>query len=277
MNPAALQMVYPPGLLLKYVLTPSGGFFVSPRVHRECPRWLTHSEATLTSKITTSEYLVFYVVTPLSMMTLASSNFRQMLSAAKRAVKGSPGTSTLFQFVSESMVSDPANGDQETLSTFVTSVYDRLLKPVSRGMARPFLDHEESVRVLVQSPAFALPRPQRPKPILLRQAPARSLDVMDRHLLLQVGYCTSACGKWIMASCVDQRGGGHDLGLWLNQPEDGNPEEFIVNKVWGFAMTFTKRTDVEWRVAFSKAGSIDEREMEGQLGPFRTVHWYTEE
>lgn len=91
---------------------------------------------------------------------------------------------------------------------------------------------------------------------------------MERHLLLHVGYGTSTCGKWITASCIDQRGGNHDLGLWLNQLDDGTPEEFVVKKVWEFAMTFTKRTDVEWRVAFVKAGSIDEREMEGQLGPF---------
>lgn len=201
------------------------------------------------------------------MMTLASSNFRQMLSAAKRALKGSPTTSTLFQFVSESMVSEPANEDQGSISAFVTSVYDRLLKPVSRGMARPSFDHEESVQALVQSPAFLLSRPQHPRPIFLRQAPSRSQDVMDRHLLLHVGYGTSTCGKWVIASCIDQRGGGHDFGLWFNQSDDGIPEEFIVNKVWEFAMTFTGRTDVEWRIAFSKAGPIDEREMEGQLGP----------
>jgi len=197
------------------------------------------------------------------MMALASSNFRQMLSAAKRAIKGSPTASTLFQFVSETMVSDSVNEDQGTISTFVTSVYDRLLKSVSRGMARPLFGHEESAQAPVQSPAFVLSRPRHPRPIFLRQAPARSLDVMDRHLLLHVGYGTSTCGKWVMASCIDQRGGDHDLGLWFNQPDDGIPEEFIVNKVWEFAMAFTKRTDVEWRVAFSKAGPIDEREMEG--------------
>jgi len=224
-------------------------------------------KAAFTSKIEGSEHLVFYIVTPLSMMTLASPNFRQMLSAAKRALKGSPTSSTLFQFVPESMVSDPVNEDQGTMSAFVTSVYDRLLKSVDRGMSRPLFDSDGGVRALVQSPAFILSRPQHYRPIFLRQAPARSLDVMDRHLLLHVGYGVSACGKWIMASCIDQRGGGHDLGLWLNQPDDGVPEEFIVTKVWEFAMSFAKRTDVEWRVAFSKAGFIDEREMEGQLCP----------
>lgn len=202
------------------------------------------------------------------MMTLASSNFRQMLSAAKRVLKGPPTASTLFQFVPEPMVFDSVNEDQGTMFTFVTSVYDRLLKSVSRGMSRPLFDQEESVRTLVQLPAFVLSRPQHPRPIFLRQAPARSLDVMDRHLLLHVGYGISTCGKWIMASCIDQRGGGHDLGLWLNQPDDGVPEEFIVNKVWEFAMSFTKRADVEWRVAFSKTGSINEREMEGRLDLF---------
>ncbi|KAF9643307.1 hypothetical protein BDM02DRAFT_3191865 [Thelephora ganbajun] len=217
---------------------------------------------TFTSKIQTSEHLVFYIITPLYMMTLASSNFRQVLSAAKRALKGSPTTSTLFQFVPESMVSDSVNGDQGIMSTFVTSVYDRLLKSVGRGMSRPLFTQEESIRTLVQSPAFVLSRPQYPRPIFLRQAPARSLDVMDRHLLLHVGYSTSTCGKWIMASCIDQRGGSHDLGFWLKQPDVEIPEEFVVNKVWEFAMSFMKRTDIEWRVAFSKAGPIDEREMD---------------
>lgn len=221
-------------------------------------------EAAFTSKIETSEYLVFYIVTPLPMMTLASSNFRQMLSAAKRASKGSPARSTLFQFVPESMMTDSANGDQGVMFTFVTSVYDRLLKSVGRGMSHPLFDREESARALVQSPAFVLSRPHHPRPIFLRQAPARSLDVMDRYLLLHVGYNTSSCGKWVMASCVDQRGGSHDFGLWLNQPDDELPEVFVVNKVWEFAMSFAGRTDVEWRIAFSKAGSIDEREMEGQ-------------
>ena len=207
------------------------------------------------------------------MMTLASSNFRQILSAAKRALKGSQATSTLFQFVPESAIVDSANEDQGAMSTFVTSVYDRLLKPVGRGMSHP--SFEESDRVSVQSPAFVLSRPYHPRPIFLRQAPVRSLDVMDRHLLLHVGYNTSSCGKWVIASCIDQRGGGHDFGLWLNQPDDERPEEFVVNKVWEFAMSFTKRTDVEWRVAFSKAGFIHERELEGQsVAPFHSALMY---
>jgi mediator of RNA polymerase II transcription subunit 13 len=209
------------------------------------------------------------------MMTLASPNFRQMLSAAKRALKGSPAVSTLFQFVPEAMVADSINEDPGAMSAFVTSVYDRLLKSVGRSMSRSLFDQEERARVLVQSPAFALSRPQPPRPVFLRQAPARSLDVMDRYLLLHVGYSTSTCGKWIMASCIDQRGGSHDLALWLNHPDNEIPEEFIVNKVWEFAMSFAKRTDVEWRIAFSKAGTISEREMEGQLdGTSSAVHQF---
>lgn len=208
------------------------------------------------------------------MMTLESSNFRQMLSAAKRALKGSPTSSTLFQFVPESMVFDSVEEDQGTMSAFVTSVYDRLLKSVSRGTSHSSFDLMESARTLVQSPAFVLSRPQHHKLTFLRQAPTRSLGVMDRHLLLHVGYTASACGKWIMASCIDQRGDGHDLGLWLNQPDDGIPEEFIVDRVWEFAMSFAKRADVEWRIAFSKSGFIDEREMEGQPGPLNSLPTY---
>jgi mediator of RNA polymerase II transcription subunit 13, fungi type len=174
------------------------------------------------------------------------------------------------------MMAESANEGQGAMSTFVTSVYDRLLKLVGRGMSHPSFDREESARALVQSPAFVLSRPHNPRPIFLRQTPVRSLDVMDRHLLLHVGYNTSSCGKWVIASCIDQRGGGHDFGLWLNQPDDELPEEFVVNRVWEFAMSFTKRTDVEWRVAFSKAGSINEREMEGQsVALFRSTLIYS--
>ena len=120
-------------------------------------------------------------------------------------------------------------------------------------------------------PSFTLARPLYNKVSYVRAAHT-SLDVMDRYTLLHVGYHLTTCGKWILASCVDQRGEAHDLGVWLTQsPGDHegdaevlSDEEFAVKRVWDFAMQFAKKTDVEWRVVFTRLGVMPESELNGK-------------
>ena len=122
-------------------------------------------------------------------------------------------------------------------------------------------------------PSFTLARPLYNKVSYVRAAHT-SLDVMDRYTLLHVGYHLTACGKWILASCVDERGEAHDLGVWLTQsPADHegdaemlSDEEYAVKRVWDFAMQFAKKTDVEWRVVFTRLGVMTESELNGMSG-----------
>jgi mediator of RNA polymerase II transcription subunit 13, fungi type len=128
-------------------------------------------------------------------------------------------------------------------------------------VSRRLSEHEEKVQNRVQEFAFTLARPVYNRVKLLWQAPARSLDVVDRHTLLHVAYQTTACGKWILAACIDERGEAHDIGVWLTQSESN--ETYVVDQVWSFAMQFARRANIEWRIAIAKLGSMKGTELNG--------------
>lgn len=215
--------------------------------------------------------LVFFIVTPLTTMTLASPLLRQVFSAVKKALKTYSEAQILFQFVPEQLVlgsvENPASHDSD-VEILCYSVYNRILQPVDRLMSRRFFDHGERVRNYFQEPAVTLARPVYNK-VTYARTPHASLDVMDRHTLLHIGYQVSPCGKWILAACVDQRGEGHDLGVWLTQTpgEDADmeisEEAYLVAKVWDFAVQFAKKANIEWRIVFAKLGTMGESELNG--------------
>lgn len=211
----------------------------------------------------TSAHVVFYVVTPQSVTTLASPDLRQIFSAAKRTLKSCSETQILFQFVPESMVFNSVDDDQQ-IQALVTSVYDRILIPVDRSMSRSFFNHGANVRKLFQDPSFTLGRPRQKRLTYVPKARIHSLDVLDRHLMLHVGYRVSSCGRWLLAACVDQRGENHELAVWL-QPQDEGAELSAVELLWTFALSVAKNANVEWRIVFTKMGAVGEREMGGTL------------
>ncbi|KAJ7133708.1 mediator complex subunit 13 C-terminal-domain-containing protein [Mycena crocata] len=211
--------------------------------------------------------LVFYVVTPLSTMSLASPLLRQVFSAVKKALKTHEDSQTLFQFVPEALVAcatgvNPA-AQIADLEAVCYSTYDRILQPVDRVMSRRFFEHTEPVRGYFQDPAYTLARPVQPVVKYVRRSKA-PLDVVDAGTLLHVGYGFSECGKWILAACVDQRGEAHDLAAEA-EAETYSNEEYAVRKVWDFACQFAKRANVSWRIVFSKLGSIAVAELDAWM------------
>ncbi|GLB33323.1 putative component of the SRB8-11 complex [Lyophyllum shimeji] len=214
--------------------------------------------------------LIFFIVTPLSTLTLASPILRQVFSAVKKAAKTYSEAQIHFQFVPEQLIQghlgNPA-ADFSDLEVLCYSVYNRILVAVDRSMSRRFFEHGERVRRYFQEPAITLARPVYPKASFVRSAHA-SLDVMDRDTFLHVGYQVSQCGKWILAACVDQRGEAHDLGVWMTQtPGEGESEEvpkdvFVVKKIWEFAVQFAKKAALEWRIVFARLGVMGEGELD---------------
>ncbi|KAJ7478619.1 mediator complex subunit 13 C-terminal-domain-containing protein [Mycena galericulata] len=219
--------------------------------------------------------LIFYVVTPLSTMSLASPLLRQVFSSVKKALKTHEEAQTLFHFVPEALVAcatgaNPA-AQMADLEAVCYATYDRILQPVDRVMARRFFAHGEPIRHYFQDPAYALARPLHAtvKYVKRHRAP---LDVVDSGTLLHVGYALSACGKWILAACVDERGEAHELAVWLTQTQvqpvgadgeepEGEPEtltheEYAARKVWEFACQFAQRANVAWRIVISKLGAM---------------------
>ncbi|KAJ7744697.1 mediator complex subunit 13 C-terminal-domain-containing protein [Mycena metata] len=215
--------------------------------------------------------ILFYVVTPISTMSLASPLLRQVFSSVKKALKAREDSQTLFQFVPEALAicSNGFNPASQTadLEALCYSTYDRILQPMERVMSRRFFEHGEPSRGYFQDPAYTLARPIHPTVKYVKR-PKAPLDVVDAGTLLHVGYAFSECGKWILSACVDQRGEAHDLGVWLTQTQTPNVdaeegdvetfsnEEYAVRKVWDFACQFAKRANVAWRIVFSKLGSM---------------------
>ncbi|KAF9458006.1 mediator complex subunit 13 C-terminal-domain-containing protein [Collybia nuda] len=215
--------------------------------------------------------LVFFVVTPIPTMTLASPILRQVFSAVKKALKTYSEARVLFQLIPERLIFGSMNNPSSNFSEveiLCASIYNRILVAVDRTMSRRFSEHGERVRKYIQEPAVTIARPPNPK-VTYNNVPRAALDVLDRHTFIHVGYQVSPCGKWILAACIDQRGEGHDLGVWLTQTPgeddsdgDVSDEMFLAKKVWDFAVQFAKRADVEWRLVISKHGAMDENEVD---------------
>lgn len=210
-------------------------------------------------------------------MTLASPILRQVFSAVKKALKTYSEARVLFQLIPERLVfgsmGNPSSNFSE-LEILCVSIYNRILVAVDRSMSRRFFEHGERVRKYIQEPALTIARSHHPK-VTYNNVPHAALDVLDRHTFIHVGYQVSPCGKWILAACIDQRGEGHDLGVWLTQTPgeddsdgDVSDEMFLARKVWDFAVQFAKRADVEWRMVLSKLGTMGENEVDGACLPF---------
>jgi mediator of RNA polymerase II transcription subunit 13 len=207
-----------------------------------------------------SNDLVFYIAIPDPAIGLTSPLLREIFSFVKQTQAKRSEAPILFQFVPEYLISSsesPSCEDSE-IDALCYATYRRMLKPVERSISRGLSDKGEAVAYFQEQP-FVLARPSSTVHFA-QTTPARSLDVMDRHTLLHVGYRFSACGKWLFAACVDQRGETYDLGTWLIQDE---METSAVVQVWNFALQFAKRANVEWRIVIAKLGSMTVSELEG--------------
>jgi mediator of RNA polymerase II transcription subunit 13 len=225
--------------------------------------------------------MVFYVVTPLSTMSLASPLLRQVFSAVKKALQAHEEFQSVFQFVPEALVACSSCANPADLDAVCYSTYDRILQPVDRVMSRRFFEHGEPIRSYFQDPAYTLARPLHPTVKYIKRSKA-PLDVVDAGTFLHVGYRFSECGKWILCACADQRGEAHELAVWLTQTQTPNPdadeadvetftnEEYAVRKVWDFACKFAKRANVAWRIVFSKLGSMTIADLDGKLDPLHS-------
>lgn len=128
-------------------------------------------------------------------------------------------------------------------------------------MSRRFFELGEPNRKYFNDPAVALARPIPAKTAFVYDASIRSLDVVDRHMLLHVGYQVSPCGKWILAMCVDERGETHQQGVWAVQTEQLQSQ--IAKQIWSFAVQFARQASIEWRIVIAKLGFMSSAELEG--------------
>ncbi|KAI0366220.1 hypothetical protein BV20DRAFT_952767 [Pilatotrama ljubarskyi] len=240
---------------------------------------------TLTSFVSTiptrHPHLVFYIATPSHIISPSSTVLRQILSAVRRFYKAYPGGDILVHFVPESLVEGIHTHPGSSLAgldDFVCSVYDRLLVPVTRAMSRKFFALSAPATGYFEAPAYALisswgnkshAELVSPQVSFALESSVSSLDVMNRHMLLHVGYQVSSCGRWILAACIDAEGEAHELKTWLT-PDD-NVEAFLVNQVWAFVHEFARRANIEWRIVITKLGAMAYSEIHAWVSHLDSV------
>ncbi|KAF8901743.1 hypothetical protein CPB84DRAFT_1747003 [Gymnopilus junonius] len=249
----------------------------------------------ITSLTQSQPTIVIFLVLPVTVMSLSSPVLRQVLSVSKKVLSTYAGGQIFYQFIPESHLFSSLGKDSaydSALDQLCASVYNRTLIPVDRLRSRDVHHLEEeadNVRRLFMAPSFTLARHLGTSKVSYVRAAHTSLDVMDRFTLLHVAYHLTACGKWLMACCVDQRGEAYNLKVWLTQgpreqqdsgvhveevhdsenghelESEGLEEEYAVKKVWDFGTHFAKKGNVEWRVVFARLGVMGEKEINGNI------------
>ncbi|KAF5363636.1 hypothetical protein D9756_000913 [Leucocoprinus leucothites] len=172
--------------------------------------------------------ILLFLVVPITLMSLSSTTFRQMLSAIQKSLKSFPENRVTLQLVPEHTINyienDPGSTNQ--LESFCINVYNRILVPVHQPLGRIFQPDNTplDVKAYLQKPIFTLARPVYGKVTYTRSVHA-SLDVLDRWTLLHVGYRMSRCGRWVVIACCDQRGEVWDQAVWLVKGGGGGEQQ----------------------------------------------------
>lgn len=210
----------------------------------------------------TMDAFVIYIALPNSALSLACPLFRQLLSTIKRLQRCRPDNPVLFHLIPELFITAHYSHHKVVnLDTFCFSLYHRLALPVEDAISRKIAETDETPtpQTRFQEPPFIISRPQTSTVRFSHAGSPFSLDVFDRHTFLHVGYRFSSCGKWLLASCTDQRGESHDVGCWLTQEE---AESSATVQIWNFATQFARKANVEWRFVITKLGVMSASELD---------------
>jgi len=220
------------------------------------------------------QHIVIYVIAPPSVCSSLNSLALRTIIMSQKPISKLDGQHdfdhdrVLVHFVPDYLIADPHTYPTTRhvgLEQFTTSVYDRLLRPTLRQTSRQFWEYNPAFDNRFQVPSFALAR-QTPPQAHLEWEERPSLNVLDRHTFLQVGYRLSECEKWLLAACIDERGEAHDVAVWgvPTQNESATMScTWVVSHIWIFAKQFAQRADTEWRIVVSKLGGMLENEIEG--------------
>ncbi|KAJ4471962.1 mediator complex subunit 13 C-terminal-domain-containing protein [Lentinula aciculospora] len=225
---------------------------------------------------------VFFILMPLSVMTFASETLCNVASAVDKTLNTYSEIQLLFQFIPEPHILNaavhPSSPHDFRSECLLRSVYDRISTLSYRAMSRSFFEYGQKKKKYLEVPAFTLARPLSENKVSYSCSNTSALDVLDRHTFLHVGYGISSCGRWILASCIDQRGEAHAMGVWSTQSyidrdmkDDDvdaaimSDEMYMVNKVWDFAMQFAEKARVEWRIVFAKSGNMGVVELDAWI------------
>ncbi|KIJ32318.1 hypothetical protein M422DRAFT_35866 [Sphaerobolus stellatus SS14] len=227
------------------------------------------------------QHIVIYVIAPPTLCSSLESPALRTIIRSQKCVPKLGGqhefdqNRVLIHFVPEYCVEDPniyPSSRHVGLESFVTSVYDRLLRVAVRQTSRQFWEFSPTFENRFQVPAFTLARSLLPQ-TQLQWDEKPSLNVLDRHTFLHVGYRLSDCKRWLLAACIDERGEAHDVAVWgiPNFDSQSSAIHWMVFKIWIFVKQFAQRADTEWRIVIAKLGEITEMEVEAWTSHLETM------
>ena len=213
----------------------------------------------------TSQTVVLYIITPTSILNLASPVLRHILLALKYVLGNHEEKSVHSHFVLEDMVISCAVDSPKYLplkEEFTHSVYNRIYRPIHKPVSNHLIPAGEKISRCFEAPAYVLASTA-PHKVHFSLHSSIDLSVVDRHTFLHIGYQISGQKKWIIAACIDEKGHTHDVGTWLTPDEFSY--EHVVLQVWSFALNFSRKANAEWRVAIAKLGAMHVQELAGAL------------
>ncbi|KAF8508668.1 mediator complex subunit 13 C-terminal-domain-containing protein [Hysterangium stoloniferum] len=228
------------------------------------------------------QHVVIYIITPPSLCSSLESSALRSIIKSQKCVSKLGGQHDfdqdriLVHFVPDYCVADPYTYPATRhvgLECFVNSIYDRLLRVTRRQTSRQFGEYSPAFENRFQVPAFVLAR-KASLQTHLQWDERPSLNVLDRHTFLHVGYCLSRCKRWLLAACIDERGEAHDVGVWsVPNHNDSHPMNvtWMVSNIWIFVKLFSQQADTEWRIVISKLGEIGEIEVAAWTSHLETV------
>ncbi|PPR01786.1 hypothetical protein CVT24_001701 [Panaeolus cyanescens] len=238
---------------------------------------LRKSISSYINSVSDETYVVLALVVPTTIMSLSSAVLRQTYAMLQKVVSD-PLSHVLLQLIPEHHVYTALDNTapfDSALDLLSLSIYNRTRVEVERLMSRRIHERSEATSMPLEAPAYTLARPL-PSKVTYTRAAHTSFDVLDRYTLLHIGYHLTACGKWIVACGVDQRGEMHTVGVWLTKPPDDESEmsreEYAIKKVWDFGLDLAHRTCVEWRVVFTRLGLMSDKEMHAWLDILEDVN-----
>ncbi|KAE8268848.1 hypothetical protein A4X09_0g3490 [Tilletia walkeri] len=150
------------------------------------------------------------------------------------------------------------------LKRFAFAIYDSLQRAVPHTTGKSLVamgprgqGHDQDLD-LVQYPAFTLaPLFQRHMMDISLRWPLSSRDVVDRGLLLHVGYELRAAHDCVVMTVMDQRGQSFFTDAW--KTKQVLVEDLAV--IWLKTVQFARRADVAWRFVICKSSSMSFEEV----------------
>ncbi|KAK0524795.1 hypothetical protein OC842_005721 [Tilletia horrida] len=196
------------------------------------------------------------------------TRMREDLSAMARQRFGAQGWQLQLRGVPQMMIfesgASPLGAGHRLafdLKRFAFAIYDSLQRavPNAKGKTSAVDSHGSADGLdLVHYPAFTLaPLFQRHMMDIALRWPLTSRDVIDRGLLLHVGYELRAARDCVVVNIMDQRGQSFFTDAW--KTKDNLVEDLVM--IWLKAVQFARRSSVVWRIVLCKTSSMSMDEV----------------